>query len=93
MPYFTYILRCNDASYYVGHTTDLAERLFRHNDGRGPVYTATRRPVQMVYSEPLASIEAAVARERQIKHWTRAKKEALVSANTARLHALAKRRR
>jgi predicted GIY-YIG superfamily endonuclease len=92
VPYFTYILRCTDASYYVGHTTDLAKRLFRHNDGRGPVYTAARRPVQMVYSEQLTSIEAAIARERQIKHWTREKKEALIASHPARLHALAKRR-
>jgi predicted GIY-YIG superfamily endonuclease len=55
MPHFVYILRSSDGSYYVGHTTDLVERVARHNAGRGPAYTAVRRPVQMVFSEGLPS--------------------------------------
>jgi len=93
MPHFTYILRCADDSYYVGHTTDLAERLLRHNDGRGPAYTAARRPIEMVYAEELPSLEAALRRERQVKRWTREKKGSLIAGNVARLHRLAKRRR
>lgn len=49
MPQFVYILRCRDQSLHIGHTGDLAERLERHNDGRGPGYTAARRPVELVY--------------------------------------------
>jgi len=92
MPHFVYILRCGDGSYYVGHTTDVAERVERHNAGRGPAYTAARLPVELVHSQELPSMEAAVQRETQLERWTRAKKEALVAADKPRLHLLAKRR-
>jgi predicted GIY-YIG superfamily endonuclease len=92
MPRFVYILRCSDQSFYVGHTSDIAERLDRHNSGRGPTYTIARLPVELVYFEQLSSMEAAVQREAQLKRWTRAKKEALIAADRSRLHLLAKRR-
>lgn len=93
MACYVYILRCSDGSYYVGHTDDLQQRLQYHNEGRGPAYTAARRPVAIVYSEAQPSAEDAVRREKQLKGWTRAKKEALVAGNRAQLHALARRAR
>ena len=48
---FTYILRCADDTLYVGCTEDLASREQTHNEGRRAVYTATGRPVRMVYAE------------------------------------------
>ena len=92
MPRFVYVLRCRDGSYSVGHTTDVAERLERHNAGRGPAYTAARLPVELVYSQELPSMKAAVQRETQLKRWTRAKKEALIVTDKSRLHLLARRR-
>src|SRR5437588_447446 len=50
-----YILRCSDDSLYVGHTSNLEERLKVHNDGRGALWTASRRPVILVYWEPQPS--------------------------------------
>jgi putative endonuclease len=76
---FTYILRCSDETLYVGHTEDLASRERIHNDGGGAVYTAARRPVRMVYAEEHPSIERAIGREKQLKRWSREKKEALVN--------------
>ena len=93
MPHFVYILRCRDGSYYVGRTTNVAERLERHHAGRGPAYTAARLPVELVYSQELPSMEAAVRRETQLKRGTRAKKDALIAADRSRLHLLATRRR
>jgi putative endonuclease len=75
---FTYILRCADDTLYVGHTEDLASREDTHNEGRGAVYTANRRPVRMVYAEQHPSAASAIARERQLKRWSREKKEALI---------------
>jgi predicted GIY-YIG superfamily endonuclease len=75
---FTYILRCADDSLYVGHTNDLASRERTHNEGRGAAYTAERRPVQIVYAEEHSSAASAIARERQLKRWSREKKEALL---------------
>ncbi|MGN6504819.1 MAG: GIY-YIG nuclease family protein [Tepidisphaeraceae bacterium] len=90
--FFVYIVRCADDSLYVGHTSDVNERVKVHNEGRGALWTACRRPVILVYHEPQASAENAVARERQLKRWTHAKKLALVNEDLAKLKALAKRR-
>jgi putative endonuclease len=60
----------------------------RHNDGRGSSFTARRRPVQLVFTEEHDCREAALARERQLKRWTRAKKEALIAGDLALLKQL-----
>jgi putative endonuclease len=88
---FTYILRCADDTLYVGHTESLASRERTHNDGQGAKYTAARRPVRMVYAEEHHSVESAIARERQLKRWSRRKKEALVSGDPKALRALGRR--
>jgi predicted GIY-YIG superfamily endonuclease len=88
---FVYILRCSDGTFYVGHTDDVAARIVAHQAGTGSTYTAARRPVELVYRETHTSLESAVARERQLKRWSAAKKEALVSDDLARLKQLAKR--
>jgi predicted GIY-YIG superfamily endonuclease len=90
---FVYILKCADGSYYVGSTTDLAERERFHNEGLGAAYTAKRRPVRVVYSEAHESWPAARKREARLKRWTRAKKDALIAGNRSQLHELARRRR
>ena len=87
-----YILRCADGSYYVRVTRDVAERVTAHNDGRGAAYTYKRRPVELVCWEPQPSEAEAVARERQLKGWSRAKKEALIDGNARRLRALSRSR-
>ena len=88
---FTYILHCADDTLYVGHTKDLASREQTHNDGRGAKYTAKRRPVRMVYAEEHASLESAIARERQLKRWSREKKEALIRNDRVALDWLSHR--
>ncbi len=72
---WVYILRCSDNTLYIGHTNDVAAREKTHNEGHGSRYTAVRRPVTVVYAEQLDSAEDAIAREHQLKRWTRAKKE------------------
>lgn len=90
--YFVYIVRCNDDSLYVGHTANVPERVETHNDGRGALWTACRRPVNLVYQERHASEAQAIRRERQIKRWTHAKKLALINGDRTKLRSLAKRR-
>ena len=82
---FVYILRCVDRSYYVGKTNDLRTRLTEHQSGVGANYTAARRPVEMVYAEEHSTIRSAKDREMQLKRWSRAKKEALISQDPKRL--------
>lgn len=86
--FFLYILQCADDSFYVGTTTDVARRELRHQDGRGCVYTSTRRPVRVVYQEQHATLASARARERQLKCWTYAKKAALIRGDLAALKRL-----
>jgi predicted GIY-YIG superfamily endonuclease len=88
---FTYIVRCADDTLYVGHTEDLASREQTHNDGKGAKYTATRRPVRLVYAEEHSSAGSAIAREHQLKRWSQEKKEALIADDRASLRSLARR--
>ena len=90
MSWHVYILRCADRTYYVGHTEALEARLAAHNGGRAAAYTAGRRPVTLVYSERLPSRNSAVDRERQIKRWSRRKKQALVNGEHQELKRLSK---
>jgi len=89
-----YILRCADGSYYVGTARNGLElRLAEHNSASFEGYTASRRPVRLVFSEHFARITDAIATERQIKGWSRAKKEALIAGDWQQVSALSKRRR
>ena len=74
-----YILKCADGSYYTGMTENLEYRLAQHHRGAfEDGYTASRRPLKLVWSEQFATHDDAFRRERQIKGWSRAKKEALI---------------
>ena len=90
--HFVYILKCADGSFYVGSATDIEGRLKRHNSGNGAVYTTLRLPVKLVYQEPYKKLGNAVKRERQIKKWSRAKKEALINGELESLKKLSKSR-
>src|SRR6185436_20460270 len=79
---------CADGTLYTGSTTDLDERIAMHNEGRGGAYTRSRRPVVLVHAELHEAMESAARRERQIKKWTGAKKEALVANDPASLRRL-----
>ena len=86
--HFVYILRCADRSLYIGEADDVDARIARHRDGRSCNYTAMRLPVELVYVEKLANRVEARRREAQLKRWTRAKKEALISGDLALLKRL-----
>ena len=86
--WFVYILRCAEHSLYVGETGDLELRLSKYQAGSACSFTARRRPVALVYCETQATRDAALKRERQLKRWTRAKKEALIAGDSARLKAI-----
>jgi putative endonuclease len=81
MGVYVYMLRCADGSYYIGSATgdDLAPRVEQHNVGAHKGYTFTRRPVVLVWSEYFEQITDGIAAERQLKGWSRAKKEALLT--------------
>ncbi|MCL2568410.1 MAG: GIY-YIG nuclease family protein [Oscillospiraceae bacterium] len=77
MSYYVYILRCTDNTLYTGWTTDLDARLESHNNGTGAKYTRGRGPLELVYTETLATKPAAMQREYAIKQLSRSEKLAL----------------
>jgi putative endonuclease len=87
-----YMLRCADGSYYVGSARlGLERRLSEHDRGTFGGYTAKRLPVELVWSQHFLDITDAIAVERQIKGWSRAKKEALILGDYDAIKTLAKR--
>jgi putative endonuclease len=88
------MLQCADRSFYVGTATgdDLWKRIMEHETGAYKGYTSRRRPVRLVWSEHFDRITDAIAVERKIKGWSRAKKEALIRGDWTEIKLLAKRR-
>ncbi|MDB5892324.1 MAG: transport system ATPase [Polaromonas sp.] len=91
-PFFVYLLRCADGSYYCGHAEDMESRLLQHNES--PVgYTSTRKPVELIWQGEFDTRAGAIAFEQQIKGWSRAKKEALVRGDWAAMQKHARETR
>ena len=88
--FWIYILQCSDGSYYTGHTENLEIRLASHESGNVIGYTSTRLPVKLMFSQALTTREEAISAERQIKGWSRAKKEAMMQGDWQRVSELAK---
>ena len=89
MAFCVYILQCADGMYYTGHTDDMERRLVAHQTGTYSGYTYSRLPVKLVFVEDCGSRDEAFKKERQIKGWSRAKKEALIAGDWNRLLVLA----
>ena len=93
MPSWFYILRLQSTHLYSGSTRFLEKRLKDHFVGRACRTTKIDRVIALVYSEKFPSYKEAYHREQQVKRWSRAKKEALISGELVRLKKLAKRKR
>jgi len=67
---------------YIGVTNDLPRRLYEHRTGRGDAskFTGRYQADLLVYFETLLDATQAIAREKQLKGWARAKKEALINS-------------
>ncbi len=90
--YYVYILQCSDKTYYTGITSNLSQRMFQHQDGtfQGS-YTSIRKPVELVFYCEFSNVEMAIEKEKQIKKWSRVKKEALINNQFEKLPNLAKK--
>ncbi|PZA12413.1 GIY-YIG nuclease family protein [Rhodopseudomonas palustris] len=91
---YVYMQHCADGSYYIGSATgeDLSNRIKQQNAGTFPGYTSRRRPVTPVWSEHFDRITDGIAAERQVKGWSRAKKEALMRGDWTSVRQFARRR-
>ena len=86
---YVYIVRCSDNSYYTGVTNDPDWRVQEHNEGRDiKAYTYKRRPVELVFHEMFQDPDQAIEFEKQLKGWSRKKKEALIRGDWDALPAL-----
>jgi putative endonuclease len=82
MTNYVYIMASASRVLYTGVTNNIERRVSEHQDGRVPGFSAQYKTRELVYAEPFGNIRAAIAREKQIKGWLRAKKVALIqSAN------------
>lgn len=87
--FWVYILRCSDGSYYTGHTDNLEFRIGQHQSGECVGYTATRCPLELVWTQTFSTREEALSAERQIKGWSRRKKEAMMCGDWEEVSRLA----
>jgi len=69
----------DDGSLYTGVTTDIDRRLDEHRSGEGSKYVRSRLPCDLVYKEEHRDMSSALKREAEIKSWSKARKEGLVS--------------
>jgi putative endonuclease len=89
--YYIYILKCIDNSYYTGITNNLERRIQEHNEGLNTAfYTYNKRPLLLVYQSVFNNPNEAIAFEKQIKGWSRKKKEALINGDIELLKVLSK---
>ncbi|NIK92548.1 GIY-YIG nuclease family protein [Mangrovimonas sp. CR14] len=91
--YFVYILECSDKSYYTGITSNLEKRLSDHLSRKySNSYTSTRLPVKLVFYAEFTNVELAISTEKQIKNWSRVKKQALINNEFDSLPNLSKKK-
>jgi putative endonuclease len=89
--YTVYIVECRDSAYYIGVTNDLDRRLWEHNTGfNKDCFTYKRRPIELKYYETTNDIRQAILREKQLKGWSRKKKEALFKEDWQEIKKLSK---
>jgi putative endonuclease len=69
-----------DSVLYVGVTNNLERRVIEHRTGNSDAFTARYNCSKLVYYEEYSSIDEAIAREKQIKSWNRARKEKLIDS-------------
>ncbi len=80
MPYYVYILLCDNGSFYTGYTKDVAERARLHLNGRGARYTKMHKPKKVAYVETFEERAEAMRRERVIKKLNHTQKQHLINS-------------
>jgi putative endonuclease len=81
MPFFVYILLCEDGSFYTGSTQNLNNRVRLHKNGKGAKYTKSHKPRKVAFVELFESRSEALKRERRIKKMSHKQKQKLIIKN------------
>lgn len=82
--YYAYIMTNRSRTLYTGVTNDLKRRVIEHKSGLGGAFTSRYAITQLVYYAPFPTAIEAIAAEKKIKGWTRAKKLALIEEKNPR---------
>lgn len=91
--YYVYILNCSDNTYYTCITSNLTKRITEHKTGKHiESYTYKRRPINLEFYAEFTNVDLAIQTEKQIKKWSRVKKEALIKNEFEKLPNLAKKK-
>jgi putative endonuclease len=85
MPYYVYVLLCEDGTFYTGYTKDIKSRLEQHKKGIGAKYTRSHKTSKLVYLEQFISRAEAMRREQEIKTYSKARKEELIKGPKSKL--------
>jgi putative endonuclease len=78
--YYVYILASASRVLYTGITNDLRRRVREHKETRVPGFTQKYNVTQLMYFEVFGDVRLTIAREKQIKAWTRAKRITLIES-------------
>ena len=90
---YVYILKCSNGTYYTGITSNLERRVHEHKIGKHKdSYTFKLRPLELKFYAEFTDIQLAIETEKQIKKWSKAKKEALINNQFDILPNLAKKK-
>lgn len=76
--YFVYIMASLSGTLYIGVTNDLYKRVYQHKNDLIQGFTKKYQCHKLVYFEETSDVESAIAREKQLKNWNRAKKEFII---------------
>lgn len=79
-PWYLYVAKCSDGSFYTGITIDIQRRIGEHNAGRGARYTAARRPIHLLAAWRFPDQVSAMKAERGFKSKRRRQKEKLITS-------------
>ena len=82
MPYYVYVILCEDGSFYTGYTKNVDSRLRLHMNGKGARYTRMHKPKKLAYTEEYSSRAEAMRRERRVKTMGHERKLELIESKT-----------
>lgn len=76
--YYVYIVASRTHVLYIGVTNNLRRRVYEHTNGTFPGFTSKYRCHRLVWFESYVTVTLAIAREKQLKNWSRSKKITLI---------------
>jgi putative endonuclease len=92
MPYYVYMIQCDDGSFYTGYSMNLDRRMRQHMKGKGARYLRIHRPKRLVHVEEFESRAEAMRRERKVKLLSHSRKSGLARSGTRAKHGAKKMR-